>query len=460
MSKEDGQAAFDAVVAEATDFMAKRWVPGLVIGVIHGDNSYTTGIGVTNVDTKEPVKSDTLFHICSVSKTFCAMLAVQMSEQGDLDLNARMVDLLPWFKVNDPEATSKAKVIDLFHHHAGWSGDHCFLPVPPGGSNSEKCMLQACYLPQIVPFGQTWMYNNTSLAFAGHVLSVTGGKPYETLIEERFISPLGMDSTTFDYGTTPPPPGSNYAWGHPPIYAEEKIAELKPIFTPFPPTAGCAGGLVSHVHDMLKWARFQLDGKDKSGNTLISKESRDFAYAPAVEAPTGEFQGVTWFVRKYPGGVTSASHPGTYVGYRAFMQVIPEHNFGIVMMCNSDRGVEVYEHVANEMIKAFTKLEPTTAVAAGVDPAVLDPFVGLYKGNWQDFQITKDGDNYFLTQRSIELLTKPGVAPAPAKLETTGEGWFIVMEGPNKGMLGELLEDSSGERNYLRFSHRIFIRAK
>jgi hypothetical protein len=41
----------------------------------------------------------------------------------------------------------------------------------------------------------------------------------------------------------------------------------------------------------------------------------------------------------------------------------------------------------------------------------------------------------------------------------TAEGWFIVTEGPNKGELGELLEDLSGERNYLRFSHRIFIRS-
>ena len=33
--------------------------------------------------------------------------------------------------------------------------------------------------------------------------------------------------------------------------------------------------------------------------------------------------------------------------------------------------------------------------------------------------------------------------------DKTSEGWFIITEGPNKGELGELLEDLSGERNYV-----------
>ncbi len=449
-----GQETFDSVVGKAADLIAQLHIPGLSVGVIHGANSYAAGIGVTNVTTKEPVTADTVFHIASVTKTFTATLALMLSEQGDLDLNARIVDMLPWFKVNDPDATSRARVIDLFHHHTGWSGDHAFDPVPPGGSITEKCMLQARYLEQIVPFDQTWMYNNSNLAFAGHVLSVVGGKPFETLVEERFFSPLGMDATRFNYSLTPP--DDNYAWGHPPIYADDKISELKPIYTPSPPTIGSAGAIESTVHDLLKWAQFQLDGKDSSGNTLLSKEALAFAHAPAVDAPTGEFTGLTWFVRKY-GEITSAFHGGTFIGYRTFLQLIPDYNFAVVVLTNSDRGVEAYTAVADAMVSAFTKLELQTAVATGVDPSVLDPFVGVFKGTFQDFEIKTNGGRYQLVQNS--KLTKPGVDPVPADLANTAAGWFIVTEGPNKGMLGELLEDPSGERNYLRFNHRIFIRS-
>jgi CubicO group peptidase (beta-lactamase class C family) len=298
------------------------------------------------------------------------------------------------------------------------------------------------------------MYNNTNLAFAGHVLSVVGGKPYETLVEERILSPLGMDASHFNYSASPP--DDHFAWGHGPVYGDDNDGQLEPIFTPFPPTAGSAGGIQSTVHDMLKYARFQLDGKDSSGNTLLSKEALAFAHAPAVDAPTGGFTGLTWFVRKY-GEVTSAFHGGTYIGYRAWLQLIPEHDFAVIVLTNSDRGVEAYTTVADSMVRAFTSLEHQTAVAAGVDPAVLDPFVGVFKGTFQDFEITSSNGRYQLAQTS--KLTKPGADPAPANVANTTEGWMIVTAGPNKGALGELLEDPSGERNYLRFNHRIFVRS-
>jgi hypothetical protein len=148
---------------------------------------------------------------------------------------------------------------------------------------------------------------------------------------------------------------------------------------------------------------------------------------------------------------------GTYIGYRTFLQLIPEHNFAVIVLTNSDRGVEAYTAVADAMVKAFTKLEPHTEVASGVDPSVLDPFIGVFKGTFQDFEITKNGGKYQLLQDS--KLTKPGADPAPANIANTKEGWFIVTEGPNKGALGELLKDPSAELNYLRFNHRIFIRS-
>ncbi|MGW8324725.1 MAG: hypothetical protein ACWGNI_03405, partial [Desulfobacterales bacterium] len=55
MTKEDGQAAFDAVVTEASDLIKKMHIPGLAVGVIYGANSYSAGLGVTKVGTDEAV---------------------------------------------------------------------------------------------------------------------------------------------------------------------------------------------------------------------------------------------------------------------------------------------------------------------------------------------------------------------------------------------------------------------
>ncbi len=432
-------------------------MPGLALGVIHGANSYAAGLGVTNVITRQSVTADTTFLTCSITKTFTATLAMQLVEAGALDLNDRVVDIVPWFRVKDREATSKARVVDLFHHHTGWGGDHCFAPVSPGGSVSEKTMLQAHFLEQVLPFGQAWMYSNTNLAFAGHVLSVVGGKPYETLVEEHILAPLGMNASSFDYTTSPP--HDHFAWGHPPVY-DDTNGEIEPIFTPFPEPAGSAGGLQSTIHDMLKYARFQLDGKDAEGNTLLSTDALAFAHAPAVDAPTGEFTGLTWFVRKY-GDVTSPHHGGTYIGYRAWLQLIPDHDFAVIIFTNSDRGVEAYHSIGDATVSAFTKLERQPTVAAGVDPSVLDPFVGVFTGTFHNYEIIKNDGGYQLAQTS-KLASpggKPPADPAPANAASTTEGWLIVTEGPNQGALAELLVDPSGKRNYLRINNRIFKRS-
>ncbi len=62
-----------------------------------------------------------------------------------------------------------------------------------------------------------------------------------------------------------------------------------------------------------------------------------------------EFTGLTWFVRKY-GEITSAFHGGTYIGYRTFLQLIPDHDFAVIVLTNSDRGVEAYPAVADAMV--------------------------------------------------------------------------------------------------------------
>ncbi|WP_205123505.1 serine hydrolase domain-containing protein [Marimonas lutisalis] len=454
MTQEQGQATFDAVLAETAEMIKEMNIPGLGVGVIHGANTYSAGLGITKVGTDEAVTPDTQFQIGSVTKTFLSTVALQLSERGELDLNARVVDLLPWWRVADAEATSKARVVDLFHHRAGWYGDHGFLRVPPGGSISEKVMLQAAYVEQLYPFDQTWMYNNTSITFATHVVSHAGGKSIENLIEENLLTPLGMDSSSFNYDPTPPAEG--YAWGHPPIYGEGDINDLTPYYIPLIRESAASGALRSTINDMLKYARFQLDGKDAAGNQLLSKEALDYAHAPAVEAEAGDFTGLTWFIHDYD-GVTSPSHGGNWPGTRSFLQLIPDRDFAVVVLVHSDRGSEAYKKVANAMVKAFTGIEANSPVAAGVDPAVLDPFVGVFKGNSQNIEIRKEGDKYVFVQFSA--LTS-GSDPAPANVANTADGYFIITEGPNEGALGELLEDPSGELNYVRFNHRIFIRGE
>lgn len=452
----NAESKFEEIKQQASELMAQYHVPGVAIGVISGKDTFAAGLGVARAGEVSPFTPATVTYLCSLTKTFTATAAVMLSKAGKLDLNARIKDLIPYFQVSDHTATQSARVIDLFHHHTGWYSEHGFDAVGESGEPLDRALLQAHYLPQLIPFNQAWLYNNTNLVFASRVIEVAAGKPYEEVISELLLQPLGMTSSGFFYDASAP--SGDFAWGHPAIYGDD-TSKLTPQFTQIPRAASGAGALTSTLADMLKYARFQLDGLDEHDNVLMSREALDYAHAPAVDAPTGGKTGVTWFVDEIS-GVRDVHHMGSFTGYRTWLELIPERDFAIVVLTNSDRGIEVYEPLATSAIKLFTGLEQRRIEPIDSDPKVLDPYVGRFVGVFQDYLISRDSGTYRVETKSKPIY--PGAPawadPPPATIANGGNGWFIITEGPKKGLVGELLNDPDGKPNYLRIDHRIFIR--
>ena len=191
----------------------------------------------------------------------------------------------------------------------------------------------------------------------------------------------------------------------------------------------------------------------------MSRQALDYAHAPAVDAPTGGKTGVTWFVDEIS-GVRNIHHMGSFTGYRTWLELIPEREFAVVVLTNSDRGIEVYEPLAEAAIKLFTGLEKPRIAPIDSDPKVLDPYLGKFVGVYQDYLIERDAGTYRAGTKSKPIY--PGAPawadPDPATIANAGNGWFIVTDGPKRGLVGELLNDPNGKPNYLRIDHRIFTR--
>lgn len=74
-------------------FMKNTGVPGLAVGIVHQHEIIVAdGYGVKNIETKEPVTGDTLFHMASVSKTFVASAVMQLVEQGSIFLDSKIAE--------------------------------------------------------------------------------------------------------------------------------------------------------------------------------------------------------------------------------------------------------------------------------------------------------------------------------------------------------------------------------
>ena len=179
---------------------------------------------------------------------------MQLVEEGLLDLDTPVRTYLPSLRLGDEAAAAGATVRHLLTHTGGWEGD--YFDDPSRGDDALALMVnRLADLPQVVPLGTIFWYNNAGFYIAGRVLEVVGGEPFERLVEKRILRPLGLDETYFfpeDVMT------HRFAAGH--QEAEGDEGTIVEVARPWqlPRAAHAAGGLTSTVGDLLRWARFHL----------------------------------------------------------------------------------------------------------------------------------------------------------------------------------------------------------
>ena len=89
--------------------LAATGLPGLALGVTGPDGpTEVRGYGLADLASRRKIEPDTLFEIGSIGKTFTALVIVQLSEQGRLDLDAPVAEALPWFEAPVVGAASRS----------------------------------------------------------------------------------------------------------------------------------------------------------------------------------------------------------------------------------------------------------------------------------------------------------------------------------------------------------------
>jgi len=108
---------FDALAAEV---MAEWQIPGLAMAVMQREKPPLLRCwGSRDIETGAPVGPDTLFPICSVTKSFTATGLALLVNEGKLDWNTPVREILPEFRLRDLVATEQATLRDLLTHRTG-----------------------------------------------------------------------------------------------------------------------------------------------------------------------------------------------------------------------------------------------------------------------------------------------------------------------------------------------------
>jgi CubicO group peptidase (beta-lactamase class C family) len=357
----------------------KRYnIPGVSIAVINNYKiEWAKAYGVKDVETKEPVTTETLFQAGSISKPVAAMVALKKVEQGKIALDEDINNKLTSWKLPDNEFTAKRKVTlaNLLSHTGGLTV-HGF----PGYAVGEKIPT----LPQVLDGappantapvrvdmepGTKHRYSGGGTTIGQLAIMNIEKKPYPQIARETVLGPLGMTSSTYEQ-PLPDTIRKKAASGH---RINGKPVEGKIHIYP----EMAAAGLWTTPTDLAKFAiEVQLSLAGKS-NKVLSKETVAKMVTPFIE----NFIGLGFFIEKH-GTATYFGHGGADEGFRAQLLVNRDKGYGAAVMVNSDNAQiinEIFRSIAKEY--QWDEYLPAPVDPVSVDSRKLDDYVGRFQVN-------------------------------------------------------------------------------
>lgn len=329
--------------------MGERHIAGAAVAVVQdGKVLFTQGYGLADVGANKPVDPETtLFTLGSITKTFTFTAAMQLVEQGKLDLNADINTYLD-FKIPEtfPEPITMAH---LMSHSAGMD-EYYFGTTAP---TAESVLPLGEYLrthlpPRVRPPGIVTGYTNFGAALAGYIVERISGQPYEDYIEEHILNPLEMDHTT-PRSILPASLSQDMSLTY--TYAGDKFNSVVDPFT-FNQLAP-AGALKSTAADMARYMIAHLqDGKYQGARILDAATARlmhkqSFAQDPRLRGWAHGFEELRLENPRIIG------HNGVTYHYYTQMFLVPEADLGIFVANNTAGGRKMVELVAEAFIDHY-----------------------------------------------------------------------------------------------------------
>lgn len=277
----------DRVLARVTT--GPQRVPGVVAMVTDRDaNVYEGAAGQREVDG-EPMTLDTVFALYSATKAVTTTAALQLVEDGALDLDAPVSDYLPGFaelevlEGFDPSGqpvlrppAGPATTRQLLTHTSGlgyefFDDDYARLVRDHGQPRIGRSTHGALTAPLLTDPGTRWQYG-IGLDWAGQVIEAVDGRRLGEILADRVFGPLGMTDTAFGVYEQLAPRLAR-------IHVRKGDGTLKPVGAqPRRAELDMGGqGLYGTVGDYLRFIRMWLnEGRGEHGRVL-RPETVEFA---------------------------------------------------------------------------------------------------------------------------------------------------------------------------------------
>ena len=401
------------------DAVFSRWnstnSPGCAVSAVKdGTIVYARGYGMANLDHDVPIRTDTVFHVASVSKEFTAAAIALLALEGELSLDDPIQKHLPWVADFGHEITIR----HLVHHNSGLRDQWSLLGMSGWRYSMDRITNDdVIYLIErqrdlnFVP-GDRYLYSNTGYTLMGLIVEQVSGHSLREFATERIFKPLGMTRTHFrdDFSEIVKDQAFGYRW-------EADTKAFHTSVTNFD-TVG-ATSLLTTVEDMARWDRNFIDpvvgGQAfldlmHQRGILNDGEPQDYAFG---------------LVHGTYRGLPTVGHGGSDAGYRAHFVRFPDQGYSFVTLCNlaQTNPGRLVRDVADIYLEGY--LEPVTEEAAAemTPVALTDEAIARIEGAY----FSEEMALVLRVQRDEEAL-RLIFGGRPFEMLHTGDGRFAVPE--------------------------------
>ncbi len=315
-----------------------------------------------------PTTSETLFPLLSVTKMFTAATAVLLAQDGILDLHRPIASYLPELANNE---LGRVTLHQLLTHTAGLVD--ALHPQCEGGRDLSDAIAHAHLGAQP---GTVHLYSNIGYALVGLVIERTTSRPFEDVVRERVLVPMGMPTATFDFSSV-------QVRGHPERAGDHNRCRLM----------NPAGGLNASTRDLARWARAMSEpARHPLGQRLV--EALTTPYVELGTAPDTAY-GYGVFVQRR-GDLSVFYHSGGLEDFSAMAAWVPARQLGAAATMNATNAVGATPSTI--VLRGLSVLLdlPNDGQAPAGSPRPLSAYVGTYvdRRSWlRRVRVRLEGDH-------------------------------------------------------------------
>lgn len=331
-----------------------KTAPGLSILVRKdGELVYINGSGLANAQTQSKINKGTGFRLASVTKPFTALAVMKLVENGQLDLQNKIVEFIP----DAPVAYRDITLLQLLTHQSGipdYINDSDTVAHLDDLTSQQFISLAIANGDDELEFvpGTRGEYSNTGYVILADIIERVSGFSFPEFMHLEFFSPLGMNSSYVV--------NEHRGMGDLGEDVALSMAQTKDVFVigreneTFNALIYGSSGIVTTVEDMNLFLQGLNEGLVVTADTLMQM------IQPLSTLDNIGDYGLGWIIEttrnSNNGKYTSIGdywHSGGYGGYRTILSISPEMGLEVVILSNGGDVTQPHTWNILELVRKF-----------------------------------------------------------------------------------------------------------